>query len=577
MSKKNKTQKNSRQEKTVSKSTAGPVSQPATAMATWLLLGIILLLTFIVYFPALQNGFVWDDQFYIQDNPLIRSVDLKKIFSTNVIGSYNPITIVAYALEYKFSGLNNSVFHGVNLFFHLLNTVLVYVFILLLCKKKTIALAVSLLFGIHPMHVESVAWASGLKDLLYTFFFLASVIFYLKYLDLKQKKYYLLSLLLFPLSLLSKAMAAPLPVVLLLIDYFKNRKFNLNVWLEKLPFVLMAAIVGTTAVLAQQSANAIHTEAFPFSQRIVFACYGFINYLFKLVLPVQLSSYYPYPISSGENLPAVYYLYVPLLIGFITFTFYTLRHYRLFFFCITFFTLTVFLVLQLLPIGGTIIADRFSYVPSIGIFYLVAEGLYLLWKKTGIVNFKLPFAILSAVAVILLSIKTYSQCAIWKDEFTLWNEVINNTQKVPLAYCNRGLSLMAMKREEDALKDFTKTIELMQDYPKAYNSRGIIFQNRHQNKEALDDFTKAIELKPDYVNAYINRGNVLRDEKKYPEAANDYSKAISLEPNSAIAYYNQAVNEFYLGEKEKSCADFQHALELGYGPSADALKQAGCR
>jgi len=327
----------------------------------------ILLITFLVYLPALHNNLLnWDDNAYITDNLLIRTINLKDIFSRFVMGNYHPLTILVLAVEYKLFGLDAVGYHAVNISLHLINTMLVCYTVLLLSDKIIIALVAALLFGVHPLHVESVAWAAELKDLLYTLFFLASYIFYLKYIKIRQTKFLFIALLLFLLSLLSKAMAASLPAVLLLTDYFKGRKINVKVILEKVPFLLLAGILGIVAVFAQKGAIQ-DIDIFTFPQRMVFACYGFVSYLFKTVLPVNLSAYYPYPIKSGSNIPVFFYSYLLLFIIFSFIVFHSLKHTKKLFFGIAFFAITVFLVLQLLPVGNAIMADRYSYIPTIGI------------------------------------------------------------------------------------------------------------------------------------------------------------------------------------------------------------------
>ena len=251
---------------------------------------IIVLISFIVYLPVLQNGFVnLDDDKYIQNNPMLAAFNLNEIFSRFVEGNYHPFTMLIYSVEYQFFGLNAEGYHAVNLLLHLLNVILVFYVVLYLSNKTEVALVASLLFGIHPLHVESVAWASELKDLLYTFFFLSGWICYLRYLKESKTKLYIYCLLLFLLSLMSKAMAVSLPVVLLLTDYFKGRKLNAKVWLEKIPFFTLSILCGVVAIFAQKSMGAIQDlDVFPLFQRMVFACYSFITYLFKLFIPVDL-------------------------------------------------------------------------------------------------------------------------------------------------------------------------------------------------------------------------------------------------------------------------------------------------
>jgi hypothetical protein len=268
----------------------------------------------------------WDDDKYIQNNPLITSIDLKVLFSTYVMGNYHPLTMLGYAIEYQFFGLNASGYHVINLLLHLANVVLVFYTVFYLSNKTIVALIACLFFGIHPVHVESVAWVSELKDLLYGFFFLASYIFYLKFVKDENKKFYFFSLLFFLCSLLSKGMAVSLPVVLLLTDYFKGRKITRQTVIEKLPFFLLAFIFGIVAVYAQKSLGATESTVFPLPQRIIFAGYSFITYLIKLLIPLNLSSYYPYPIKVGDTIPAQYYFYLVAILGLVIYFFYFHRY-----------------------------------------------------------------------------------------------------------------------------------------------------------------------------------------------------------------------------------------------------------
>jgi len=568
-------------------------------------LAIIILVSFIAYFPVLQNNFqeAWDDTSYIRDNPLIYSFNLKEIFSKYVMGNYHPLTMVTLSTEYHLFGLNATAFHAVNLIFHLLNVILVFYAVFLLTDKGGVALIASLLFGVHPIHVESVAWAAELKDLQYTFFFLASYIYYLKYLKDPQKKFYFFAILLFVASLLSKAMAASLPLVLLLTDYFKGRKINTKTLLEKAPFFVLSLIFGVLAVIAQHSSEFLLDETyFTFPQRIVFACYGFITYLVKLLLPLNLSAYYPYPSSSG-SIPFYFYAYVLIFIGLVAAIVYSLRFTKKIIFGIGFFAITVFLVLQLLPIGGAVMADRYAYIPSIGIFYLASEGLNELW--TG--KFKWLAILLLSGFTLFFSVATHSRSFVWKNDMTLWDDVISKYQTVALAYYNRGLEYMNENKMDQALTDYNKAIELKPNYTeayvnrgnimrgnqknvdalndynkalavnpnfsKAYFNRGILYMNEQRFEESLSDFSKAIELNPRYYKAYSNRGNVLYSIKRYEEAIAEFSKAIELNPDYAEAYYNRGLAEYYSGNNKGGCMDFKKSADLGFKQGADLMNR----
>ena len=539
-----------------------PAALPKTGLpGTWKYysLGIILLISFVIYLPAFDNKLLaWDDENYIKNNPLVYSINLKDIFSQYVMGNYHPLTILTFAIEYQIFGLNETGYHVVNVLLHLLNVVLVFYAINLLTNKPAVALVASLLFGIHPLHVESVAWAAELKDLLYTFFFLASYIFYLKYLTSQQKKLLVFSLLLFCLSLLSKAMAASLPVVLILTDYFKGRKINGKSLLEKLPFILLSIAFGIVAVWAQRSSGATEVVKFDFLQRLVFACYGFIMYIFQLFFPLNLSAYYPYPIKSTESVPAQYYLYPVLVAGLIFAVLYSLKVTKKFFFGMGFFAITIFLVLQLLPVGGAIIADRYSYVPSIGIFYLAGEGFNLLLNK----KLKAPAFVLLAIITLFFSVRTYTRCNIWNNDLTLWNDVISKYQTVPIAYNNRGLIYLHEGKIDTALNDFNKAIELKPDYAKAYNNRGTLYINQNKHDEALKDFDKAIEFMPAAEAFHLGRGNALKNKNRIDEALMEYDKAISLKPDFVEAFYSRGNLFMSQGKYSQAIEEYTKAIAL---------------
>src|SRR5260221_6340426 len=524
---------------------------------------IILLIALIAFLPALKAGFVWDDKNYIQNNPELHSINLKEIFSSYVLGNYHPLTMLSLAIEYHFWGLNEAGYHIINVLLHLLNIILVFYTIFLLSNKTGVALIVALLFGIHPMHVESVAWASELKDLLYTFFFLASYILYLKYIKSNKNKFLFYALLLFMFSLLSKAMAVSLPLLLLLTDYFKGRKINIKILLEKLPFFILAVIFGVVAIHAQKSSHAIQDiNTFTFPQRIIFASYSFITYLLKLLVPFHLSAYYPYPIRSGEHLPSQYYIYVLLFLGLIAFVIYSIRFSKKVLFGIGFFTITVFLGLQLLPVGDAIMADRYSYIPSIGIFYLAGEGVYWLRFKSlkGIVG------ILLTAFTVFFSVQTYLRCRVWENGISLWDNVINQFQTIAAAYNNRGNVYFDQNKLDLASDDFKKSLSLNPDYYPALDNMGALFGLRGQYDSSLKYLNKALTINPDYITAYRNRGLTYLQLNRNHEAIKDFEKMLEYEPGNSDIY--NAIGTCYrsLGKYPEALATINKAIEIKQDP-----------
>ncbi len=285
---------------------------------------VLVVITSAIYFKSLNNQLTnWDDNHYIIENADIKTFHgdslnytFKKIFKTYEQGNYHPLTMLSYALEYEKFKLNPRPYHLSNLILHLFNTLLVLCFIWLLTKQKWVAFITAILFAIHPMHVESIAWVSERKDVLYSFFYLSALCTYIFYLQKEQKKglFYLLTLLLFVFAVLSKAMAISLPIVFFAIDYFLGRKITLKNSLAKAPFLLISLVFGIIAILAQKSGNAMDDiTQYNFFDRILFSTYGLMTYLLKLIAPIGLSGFYRYPVKTAGMYPVVFYV-APLLI-----------------------------------------------------------------------------------------------------------------------------------------------------------------------------------------------------------------------------------------------------------------------
>src|SRR5258706_9560495 len=259
------------------------------------LLGI-LVLTFAAYIHSLGNGYVnWDDNYYVTLNPLVSHPTLGGILTTQVAANWHPLTIASLALNYRISGLHPASYHWLNLLLHLANTALVFLFIRKLTGGRVWTTVITaLFFGIHPMHVESVAWIAERKDVLYAFFYLLALITYLRYLDNRRLVTLLATLLAFVCSVASKPAAVVLPLSLLAIDYFRRRPIHLAAWLEKVPFFAVSIAGGLLTIQAHRSAGAIaDPHVWTPIQRLLFASYATVMYGVKLFLPVSLSVVYP--------------------------------------------------------------------------------------------------------------------------------------------------------------------------------------------------------------------------------------------------------------------------------------------
>lgn len=548
---------------------------------------IAIAVTALVYAVSVFNGWAknWDDGGYVLDstNPIGALVhklsweNIKAVFSVFYKGNYHPLTTLVYAIEYSVAGDKPMLYHFVNLVFHLLNVFLAYKIVKILSRKSEIAFITALFFGIHPMHVESVAWISELKDVMYGFFFLGAMILYSDYFLKKEKKTlnYLLALLAFILSCLSKSAAVTLPVILLLTDYYLKRKFHIRIIIEKIPFFIVAIVFGILAILSQDKAGAIQdlTPLFTWFERPMLASYATLTYLVKFIAPTDLSAMYPYPDRVGGYLPLIYFI-APLIIIILGILVYHSRKFsRDIIFGTFFFLITISLVLQILPVGGAIVAERYTYIPYIGLFLITGKG--YVYSQEGKGKFagaiKRVFPAILIIGAIIFSVLTFQRIKIWKDGEALFTDLIKKYPNLPFAYNNRGyLYFNFIKNYDKAIADYNKCIELDSTFHRAYSNRGVLYYNIYGPSKsdslhlelARKDFTKALRFKSDNTDALIGRANTLSTQNKFRESLPDYNKYIPLVPDDAKAYMWRGIAYYQLDKSDSALADMNKSIEM---------------
>jgi hypothetical protein len=529
---------------------ANPCCQPAhkTALLKYGFAASISLLTFIIYLPSLQNEFVnWDDNLYIYDNPFIRSLNtafFKWAFFDFYAANWHPLTWMSHAIDYAVWGLNPVGHHLTNNIIHAVNTFLV---VLLVVKLMEIgsnsptsrggfqtrpyniiaAGTTGLLFGLHPLHVESVAWVSERKDLLCALFFLLSIFSYLSYAANKTYRTYFLSLLFFTLALMSKPMAVSLPVVLLILDWYpleriRSLKSFWSVSIEKLPFILLGLSSAALTVMAQKTAVAIGSlEYAPLSVRIFVAVKSIAAYIWKMVLPLNLLPFYPYP--RIVQVLSLEYLLPAILVTGITITGVVIaKKQKLWLSIWGYYVITLLPVIGIVRVGSQEMADRYAYLPSLGFFFIIGLGAGWIWKRTdtlkkGILPVRIIIAVIAVSAFVCFSYLTVEQTGIWKNSNTLWTRVI---EKKPAAST-------------------------------AYKNRASYFYNLNQFDRAIEDYNVLLSIDPSNYEAYILR-------------------TVSVE-----ALFERG--SFYLrqGNKELAVSDLRKACKYGKGGACDVLKALG--
>lgn len=503
-------------------------------------IALILIFTFILFSGALRNDLLigWDDGEYLSDPSVSGGgpINTTAIFSNFHLGMYQPLAVLSFAINYKMNGAESWAFILTNILLHLLNILLVFKLMERWMKGWIPAGIVALLFAIHPMHVEPVIWISTRSSALYSLFYLSGLLFWDKYLDQGlQPKHYLIALIFTLLALFSKSMAATFPLILFVMDYMKQRKFSLRLITEKLPFFMLSVIFGIVAIKASASFGHITVleQDYSLIQRFFLIIYGIGFYLYKLLIPTNLSAIYAFPELDNGNLPGyVYAAAIPvaaLAVG----IWFSKRYKREFITGAMFFIFSIGIVLPLFWSRIFITADRYTYIPFIGLFMLMARPITELWNtRTTLDRSTLRlFFIASALVLITLSTATFRRIGVWKDTPTLLTDVIDKKRSdadMAHGYFYLANYYDAANNTEEALKYYDLALSRNNKYLLALNNRGIIKGKSGNIRSAISDFEQAINIKPDYAEAYYNRGVALYQTGDKTTACNDWERAVSL-------------------------------------------------
>ena len=535
----------------------------------YLILSAILLLTAIVYSNSLGNAFTgWDDPEYLLKNSFIRElsfINIKAFFTQVMVDNYQPLVMLSYALEYKFFGLSSPVpFHTTNLIFHLLNVILVFVFIKKLTGRVEIATVVTLIFAIHPMHVESVAWITERKDVLYSFFFLGALICYLQYVKNNYRlKYLIFTFILFVLSLMAKPAAVCLPLILILIDYFYSRKLlSIRVILEKMPFLLLSIAFGILTIIIQKEVGASNFKAsfsmpdYNLSDRFFLVCYAIDFYILKLICPCGLCGIYYFPQKINGFLPIVYY-FAPLMIFLITGLIYKSGQHRkyliwgsLFYLC------NIFVVLQIIPVGRAIVSDRYTYISYIGPACIAGYFFYYFNKH------RLKLNILMLCCVLVFSFLSWNRNKIWGNNIDFFKEVVGKYPSESDAWAVLADARNDMEDYKGALKDYNHSIALKKS-ARIFNDRGLVKCSLKNYKDAINDFNKCIALDSSFAQGYYNRASAKEKfDQDYKSAIKDYTLAAKFKPKHAPIYNNRGYDRYLTGDYWGALEDCNHVVEL---------------
>ena len=564
------------------------------------------------YWQANSSGFVSiDDHVYVLENShILDGLTMNGVawaFTSGYAANWHPLTWLSHMLDVQLFGLNPRWHHVTNLLLHMANTMLLFFVLRRMTKAPWQSAFVAALFALHPLHVESVAWVAERKDVLSTFFWMLTMGAYCHYAERRSLSRYAPVLVCFALGLMAKPMLVTLPFVLLLLDYWPlgqlgregaptkapieagrpaaslkgKRKpgkkkapvkvpaaaepaasgrgpvsISLLLW-EKIPLLVLAALSCIVTYIVQQEGGAIRSfRNYPLDLRVENAFVSYVTYIGKMIVPHDLAVFYPYlPLSSWQVLGAA------LLI--IAVTFAAVREARRHPYLTVgwlWYAGTLVPVIGLVQVGEQALADRYTYVPMIGLFILIAWGVPELlgtWRHRNKV-----LAAASALTLVGLFVATWTQTGYWRDDFTLFDHAIDVTQDNSVAYYARGYAYEGVGDYRRAIADYDRAIAINARYVLAYNNRGTAYASLGDLKQAIADYDGALRIDPKDAEAYTNRGNAHNALGNYAQAIADYDRAMAINPELAAPCYNRGNVYKTLGNYGQAIADYDRAIAI---------------
>lgn len=497
-----------------------------------------------VLLPTLTNGWTsWDDKSYILDNPLLNQMNwesVKAIFTTyNFNGGYTPIPMVSWGLNKWFSGTDAFAFHLTNLLLHLLSVILCFRLVFRITDDEYVAVVVAILFGVHPIHLESVAWVTGRKDLFLGLFTLSSLLCWMSFTrsQFRQWKWLVASLLFFLLALLSKATAVVIPVWMVLILWLKQDKVRMKELAFQIPFLLLSAAFGLLAVWAQQTDKALLSfSEIDFTDSLAWAAEALGTYVVKLIFPYHIGPFHPYPMKHTPGLMIVGGLMVCIAL----FTLFTAkkRSGKIIAFCLAFMLVGLVPILQFLPVGFALTADRYTYIPFIGGYLLIA---HLVRKPltSKVLNY-LKHSVL-VLFILTVSWQSYTHAKVWSSDLTLWTHEIDYHDHAPRAYVNRGQYFMKLGEIDKALADFEKAVMQQPGLKEAYQQKGLALQAQKKYRDAEASFLQAVAIDSTYVPALLNLALNAVHEGNMNLAFTRLQKIENLQPQNLLLLINKGI------------------------------------
>jgi tetratricopeptide (TPR) repeat protein len=553
----------------------------------WLMAGFLMVTTVTLYWPATGHDFVnYDDKEYVLENTHVTGEltwdNVCWAFGSAYAGNWHPVTWISHMLDCEMFGLNPWGHHLTNVLLHALNAVLVFALLQKLTGAASRSLFVAMLFAVHPLRVESVAWVAERKDVLSGFFGLLALLAYAGYGQARETRSqapegqerrepifaggygldYGLALFFFAIGLMSKPMLVTWPLVMLLLDYWPLERFRRNsVWqlvTEKTPFFALAALASVVTFVVQQHEGAVKTVQYlSVGARSGNALVSYCRYLGKLFWPVDLAVFYPHPglwplatvLMSGGLILGISVLVLVnrrrapfLLVGWLWFIGMLLP------------------VIGLVQVGDQALADRYTYLPSLGVLILAIWGTYEGVKSRRCLVIALVMA--GAVATVLCMVLTRHQLGYWQDSEALFRHALDVTQDNFLAHAGLGTALAQKGQIEEAISQDQEALRLAPNFPDARYNLGNALDRKGRTEEAISQFQKVIRLQPNNARAHNNLGFALVKQGRIEKAISQYEAALRINPFYALARYNLG-NAFYRqGRDDEAIGQYEEVIRL---------------
>jgi protein O-mannosyl-transferase len=555
----------------------------------------LIVATFCVYSQIKDHQFInYDDGILITKNSRVQAgftnENILRVFTTAHFGGWQPVTSFSYILDYQLYGLNPKGFLLTNLFIHIANSLLLFLILFRMTGAIWKSAFVAVLFSLHPLNVESVAWAAERKNVLSAFFMFLTIWAYIGYTEKPTAKKLSLVTLLFSFGIMSKPMVVTLPFALLLFDFWPLERFQLvqrqqelnveqkdekldgkekflKLVLEKLPLFILSFLCSIwTLMIFEKPEETVSQDPVSIVTTLSNVMFAYSEYLWKMVWPIELAILYPHP----GNVLALWKIFLcGIALLFITTISIKLIRKAPYFAMGWFWYLgTLIPVIGFINLGLHLIADRYVYLPLIGIFIIVAWGIPELLKEWHYGNFFLKTS--AGILILALILTTWTQVSYWKSSITVFKHAIKVTDKeypsFAVAHDNLGLALSADREYEEAISHFKRAINLKYNLSNwytanLYNNLGLAMFELSRNKEAIDYFRIAIQL-ADYPKAHSNLGNALFADQKIDDAINHYQTAIRIKPDYAEAHFNLGNILFSVNKKEEAIGYYNEAIKI---------------